>query len=284
MRNIVLFVFVASFSIGLLSCTEKPSIEHLYNQIKENQHLTIHSCDPYASYETKFGALQNNVWNAHSAGNYPWEQCIGEIHQNGLDQHGWIWKWPKNGKTVYAQPQITLGYSPWLNHDSYTSDFPISIDDLNNLVIEYDVEMFFEGELNLTSTLWLTDSDTISTRVDKNSIQAEVMVWTYSTDGFYANPAGKKVNEVLISGILWEVWLNKDWHDTSGINDNNWTYLAFRSKENTTSVSFDMAEMLKFSVQNGYLKTNLYIADIQLGNEVMSGAGATWLKNYQVRR
>lgn len=108
------------------------------------------------------------------------------------------------------------------------------------------------------------------------------MIWTYSTDGFYANPAGKKVNEVLMSGQVWEVWLNREWHDTSGVNDNTWTYLAFRAKENTLTASFDVGEMLKFSVHNGYIKNNLYIADIQLGNEVMSGAVSTWIKHYKV--
>lgn len=171
MLNTIAFSFVAMLSLVLFSCAEKRSSEQFYNEIKHNKLVKIHSCDAYASLNTPLGKLQNNVWNSHSAENYPWEQCIGEMHRNGLDQYGWIWNWPEAGKTVYAQPQITLGYSPWLDHDSVIDNFPIPVDHLDSLVIEYDVDMLFEGDLNLTSTLWITDSETINRLSDKNSIK-----------------------------------------------------------------------------------------------------------------
>jgi hypothetical protein len=79
------------------------------------------------------------------------------------------------------------------------------------------------------------------------------------------------------------VWLNKNWCDTSGVNENKWTYLAFRTKENYAKVTLDISEMLKYSRSNNFIDSSLYIADIQLGNEVMSGTGYTWINKYRVR-
>ena len=109
-----------------------------------------------------------------------------------------------------------------------------------------------------------------------------MMIWTYATKGFYADPAGSKVAEISSNGIVWEVWLNKNWHDTSGINNNHWTYLAFRALQPTLVANIDVAELLRFSLENKLIADELYIADIQLGNEVMSGTGQAWIQRFQV--
>ena len=197
-------------------------------------------------------------------------------------QYGLYWQWPEGGDKVYAQPQITLGNSPWLPHNQNKPGYPISVNKLDKLAIDYSVEILTDGELNLASTLWLTHSDTIQTKIDKSTIAAEVMIWTYASDDFYANPAGEEVAEVMIGGIEWEVWLDKKWHDTSGKNDNNWVYLAFRTSQPLMQIKFDAAELLRFSIEQQFIPSGLYIADIQLGTEVMSGTGQVWLNHYQV--
>ena len=183
---------------------------------------------------------------------------------------------------MYAQPQITLGNSPWLQHDEIKPGYPIAINQLAKLDIDYSLEILTDGDLNLATTLWLTHSDTISTEIDKANIAAEVMVWTYASDDFYANPAGEKVAQITIDGVEWEMWVDQNWHDTSGKHNNSWVYIAFRSAQPLLNIKFDAAELLRHSIENSFIPSGLYIADIQLGTEIMSGTGQVWLNHYRV--
>ncbi|WP_293746955.1 hypothetical protein [uncultured Paraglaciecola sp.] len=144
------------------------------------------------------------------------------------------------------------------------------------------MDILTDGELNLATTLWLTQSDTIQTQINKSSIAAEVMIWTYASDDFYADPAGENVGEIVINGIEWEVWLDQNWQDTSGKNDNNWVYLAFRTNQPLMLIKFDAAQMLRHGIAQKFIPSDLYIADIQLGTEIMSGTGQVWLNHYSV--
>ena len=47
-------------------------------------------------------------------------------------------------------------------------------------------------------------------------------------------------------------------------------------------MTYDLAKMIEYCVKRGFIQRDWYIADIQLGNEVMSGAGETWLERFAV--
>jgi hypothetical protein len=269
-------------AIIVTGCSDGISEKQKLATIEQNKAILAFTCEGFGSRSTPLGDLQNNIWNAHSATEFDWTQCLAMRTLDANTQYGWYWQWPEDGDKVYAQPQITLGNSPWLNHNQAKTRYPISIDQLQRLDIDYSLEILTDGELNLATTLWLTNVDTIQTQINKSSIAAEVMIWTYATDDFYDDPAGENVGEITIRGIEWEVWLDKKWHDTSGKNDNNWVYLAFRTKQQLLEVKFDAAEMLRHAVEQKFITSGLYIADIQLGTEVMSGTGQVWMNHYQV--
>jgi hypothetical protein len=269
-------------TIVLVSCSDGVSEKQKLAAIEQNKAILAFTCEGYGSRNTPYGDLQNNIWNAHSAAKFDWTQCLAMRTLNANTQYGWYWQWPEDGDKVYAQPQITLGNSPWLNHNQAKTGYPISVNQLEKLDIDYSLEILTDGELNLATTLWLTHSDTIQTQINKSSIAAEVMIWTYASDDFYADPAGENVGEIIINGIEWEVWLDQNWQDTSGKNDNNWVYLAFRTTQPLMQIKFDAAEMLRHAVEQKLITSGLYIADIQLGTEIMSGTGQVWLNHYQV--
>lgn len=266
----------------LASCSDGVSEKQKLAGIEKNKAILAFTCEGYGSRSTPFGDLQNNIWNAHSAEEFDWTQCLAMRTLDANTQYGWYWQWPEDGNKVYAQPQITLGNSPWLQHNQVKNGYPISVNQLEKLDIDYSLEILTDGELNLATTLWLTHSDTIKTQVDKSSIAAEIMIWTYASDDFYADPAGENVGEITIDGIEWEVWLDQNWHDTSGKNDNSWVYLAFRTTQRLMDIKFDAAEMLRHSIEQKFITSDLYIADIQLGTEIMSGTGQVWLNHYRV--
>jgi hypothetical protein len=279
MRNkIRVFVIVTM----LMGCSEGMNEKQKLAAIEKNKTILAFTCEGYGSRTTPYGDLQNNIWNAHSAEEFDWTQCLAMRTLNANTQDGWYWQWPEDGDKVYAQPHITLGNSPWLKHDEIKSGYPISVNQLEKLDIDYSLEILTDGELNLATTLWLTHSDSISTDVDKSNIAAEVMFWTYASDDFYDHPAGENVGELMVDGIEWEVWVDKNWLDVSGKNDNHWVYLAFRSTQPLTSIKFDAAELLRHGIEQKLITSNLYIADIQLGTEVMSGTGQVWLNHYTV--
>jgi hypothetical protein len=279
MLNKIKILIIATVFV---SCSDGLSEKQKLAAIEQDKAILAFTCEGYGSRSTPFGDLQNNVWNAHSATDFDWTQCLAMRTLDAKTQYGWYWQWPEDGKAVYAQPQITLGHSPWLDHNLVKSGYPISINQLEKLEVDYSLEILTDGELNLATTLWLTHSDIIQTQVDKTSIAAEVMIWSYASDDFYANPAGENVGEIIVDGIEWEIWVNENWHDTSGKNDNSWVYLAFRALQPLMQIKFDAAQMLRHSVERQLIPSDLYIADIQLGTEVMSGTGQVWLNFYQV--
>ncbi|MFT6992000.1 MAG: hypothetical protein ACJASL_003997 [Paraglaciecola sp.] len=272
------------FMLAILftGCSDGVSEKLKLAAIEQNKAILAFTCEGYGSRSTAFGDLQNNIWNAHSAQGFEWTQCLAMRTLDANTQYGWYWQWPEDGNKVYAQPQITLGNTPWLQHNQVKSGYPISVNQLEKLDIDYSLEILSDGELNLATTLWLTHSDTIQTEIDKSTIAAQVMIWTYASDDFYANPAGEEVGEITISGIEWEVWWDQSWQDMSGKNDNNWVYLAFRTSQSLMNIKFDAAEMLRHAIKQKLITSDLYIADIQLGTEIMSGTGQVWLNHYQV--
>ena len=269
-------------AIIVAGCSDGVSEKQKLAAIEQNKAILAFTCEGYGSRSTALGDLQNNIWNAHSAAEFDWTQCLAMRTLDANTQYGWYWQWPEDGDKVYAQPQITLGNSPWLSHNQIKAGYPISVNQLEKLDIDYSLDILTDGELNLTTTLWLTHSDTIQLENDKSTIAAEVMIWTYASDDFYADPAGEEVGEITIDGVEWEVWVDQNWHDTSGNNDNNWVYLAFRTTEPLMQIKFDAAEMLRHGIEQKLITSDLYIADIQLGTKIMSGTGQVWLNHYQV--
>jgi hypothetical protein len=47
-------------------------------------------------------------------------------------------------------------------------------------------------------------------------------------------------------------------------------------------IKFDAAKMLRHSIEQKFIISDLYIADIQLETEIMSGTGQVWLNHYRV--
>jgi hypothetical protein len=267
-------------AIVFAGCSDGLSEKQKLAAIEQNKAILAFTCEGYGSRSTPLGDLQNNIWNVDSAEEFDWTQCLAMRTLDANTQYGWYWQWPENGDNVYAQPQITLGNSPWLQQNQIKTGYPISINRLEKLDIDYSLDILTDGELNLATTLWLTHSDTIQLPIDKSTIAAEVLIWTYSSDDFSADPAGENVGKITISGVEWEVWLEQNPHGTSG--KNNWVYLAFRTEQPLMKIKFDAAEMLHHSIQQKFITSGLYIADIQLGTDIMSGTGQVWLNHFQV--
>lgn len=286
-RSFVEYSFASVVIIAMVfvvGCGKSESVisEQEATKFYKSDNITNLNCGAYTTVTTPLGSLQNNVWNSHSTDGFAWRQCLATRAINTTIEYGWYWRWPEDGSVVYAQPQVTLGQTPWVGHSQPYPGYPIPLKGLEKLVFDYDIEINASGKLNLVASLWMTTSPVIKKRADKASIAVEFKIWTYATPGFSANPAGQQLGEMTASGIRWEVWVEKNLRDTSGFNDNQWVFVAFRAKEPQLAIEYDAAEMIAYAIENNLFDKDLYIADIQLGTEVMSGEGETWLKQFSV--
>jgi len=241
--------------IGLLSCKQKSSTSDSW--VKPAS-ITL-NCDEYFSLETELGVLNNNVWNKTAAETDAWSQCLEKRMIDSTLQFGWSWSWPTHRRVIYAYPQIKVGSSPWLPEPKFDSRFPLKISKLNELTISYDVEISASGNYNLATTMWLVNASHTGNVPNPNSIAAEIMIWTFATENHF-DPAGKKQGEFHNSDRTWEVWLDKEWSDKS----------------------IDSKGLLNYAIQENMIPSNLLIADIELGNEVMSGSGLSWIKAFKI--
>jgi len=236
------------------------------------------SCDDYASKVTPTGLLYNNVWNKNAAKNADARQCLVERPSNEVAQYGWLWDWPTSPKAIFAQPQIKIGSSPWDPSPKFGDDLPLKISDVLKLNLAHELDIISNGNFNVATTMWLTQTAT----PNKDSIAAELMIWTYYTKGQF-KPGGRKVETFTLNGLEWELWEDFDWNDKSGVNQNQWRYVAFRLAKPSLKVEYDAKALIQYALDRQAIDARWYIADLELGTEVMGGQGLAWIEQFTVR-
>lgn len=240
-------------------------------------------CEDFQAVMTPDGILFNNVWNKHAAKAGEWSQCLQARDVAGTRQFGWSWNWPagERERTIYAYPQIKRGPSPWAPELNSDERFPAGIAALRALEVSYEVETSASGNYNLATSLWITREPVRGAAAKPTAIAAEVMIWTYATSGHF-DPAGSRYGEVQTGDTGWEVWVKKDWWDISGMNDNRWTYIVFRSTQPLLKAEIDVLKLLQYAVDERLISSEFFIADVELGNEIMEGSGETWVKSFHI--
>lgn len=238
------------------------------------------ACDAWAAVPHRTAVYFNNVWNVQAAGDYPWIQCVVR-DPSDTERLGFYWKWPDSGGSIFAQPQAKIGMSPWAPVPRLDQRFPIGIRNIEKMRVATRVQVEGPSEYNIVTTLWLTNSPTVITEPRPDSIVAEVMIWTYATAG-HLSPAGRKIGTVTQGGTDWDIWLEPNWHDVSGANDNRWVYVALVAKEGGLSAEFDPVALLRSEPLKHLNFDNDYIADVELGAEVMRGESLLWIDRFDV--
>ena len=273
MQHLISYSAILLIMTALNSCQKPPK-----TWIKPET-ITL-ACDNYQSIKTGNGIFYNNVWNYKAAKNFSWKQCI-EQKKDDKEILGWSWKWPHHGSQIFSYPQIKIGTSPWDPLPKFDDRFPIAIYSLSSLNIQHDLDISTNGNHNVATSLWLVDTADIGDTVNREAIKAEVMIWTYATSG-HISPAGKKIDDIIHNGQKYSVWLDEKWGDTSGNNDNDWIYIAFKAETPSLSSSVDAAQLLNIPSLSKFKLQQYYIADIELGTEIMSGEGLLWVNTFKI--
>lgn len=235
-------------------------------------------CVDYFEYNTGNGILTNNVWNKQAAGNFAYSECVTYKGPASAKIWGWSWNWPSNSGNVFSYPEIVFGWKPWNPDASTTSSLPKKISSLNTLNFSYDLTVTTNGMHNVATSMWLTDNGVAYAGLPNAShITTEFMIWT---DGYSWSPAGTlRGHYTSPTGIVYEVWFTPFHGDSSGQNSIVWKYVAYRATTPTLSTTLDIKSILNDAVTRGFVSANDYVSDVELGNEVMSGAGQTWINS-----
>jgi hypothetical protein len=224
-------------------------------------------CDDNAEVRVGTLRLVNNVWNKGSVRDY--EQCVSA----GRDSLRWKWSWPGGDTMPEAFPEIVFGWHPW--RDASTSpDLPRRLADLEELRVEYDARVEGEGVYNLAFQLWLVDR--LPPRPD--AARAEVMVWVANRG---MQPAGRPVRRAAIGGVEYDLYEAERKHLDRG-TWRAWSLVTLVSRERRMAGPLDVSPLLRALSEQGRLDETLWVANLDLGTEVVAGSGHAEVAGYRI--
>jgi Glycosyl hydrolase family 12 len=230
------------------------------------------------------GNLINNAWNARAAGGFAWSQCLQERRLgDSLAEAGWTWRWPDNGTQVYSYPSIVIGAKPWDGGPGNDPRFPRRVADTPRLWVDYEVDTTATGNVNLATSIWFTRSVATPAVPAENEISAEIMVWSDYTPALISNdgPVTER-GEITIDGRTWRVFAAENWGDVSGGTTHRWTFIVYVARQTTRTLSFDARRFMDDAIARGLLDPSHAVANVELGNEISSGSGTTWVRRFTV--
>ncbi len=210
-------------------------------------------------------ALINNTWGRRDLVNrVDYVQTI--THSGRPDGVVFAWDWPVVApRHVLAYPQILVGKSPWSGVGA-EGDLPIRLSEIDSLTATFDLDWGGEAPFfNVAFDLWLS-TDPAGGR---DAISHEIMIWVKSAE---FTPGGKVVGDVSLPGLSAEFRFKAA--DPGGWP--KWTYAAFASHEDMPSGQIDIAALLDRLVAEGIAAPDLWLMDVELGAEIVGGAG--WLR------
>lgn len=242
--------------------------------------VKVIDCTDAAVHPTPIGALLNNTWNKRSAGAGPWRQCLRSREREGRTEYGWSWHWPSRDG-LYAYPSLLVGGSPWSDRPSNDPRFPRRIADTRSMLIDFDTESQFEGKKNLAAEFWLTRTAPEPGKSNQGAIKAELMIWNEASKGLVSE-SDKPTAVVEIDGAKWVLYVKRNWGEVNGGSSERWTFITYHAVVPAPTARYDARKFFQDAIERGLLAETDSIAGVELGNELVSGTGSTWIKRFEL--
>jgi hypothetical protein len=228
------------------------------------------NCDDQGGAVKGVYRAENNTWGKGDLSG--WSQCIGlGNNPGGTLVARWTWDWLDSGTNVKAYPEVIFGQKPGSSTSS--PDMPEKINNVDELMITYDITSSHTGSGNTAFDIWLTNTQN-PLKWGAPPITHEIMIWLDRYGGLA--PGGSWVERVDIDGMTYSVYKGENYGD-------GWTYIAFVAKTFQPGAgTLNLRSFLSYLRDKGFVTGDEYIASIELGNEVVSGTGETMLNQYSV--
>tara|TARA_Y100000588_G_scaffold71579_1_gene73585 strand:- start:1486 stop:2520 length:1035 start_codon:yes stop_codon:yes gene_type:complete len=224
---------------------------------------TTFNCNGWSQIIFDQYIVENNIWGQGDINDFT--QCIYRTGSENNINFGWNWDWPNENNDVKSYPEVIYGKKPW-SSNSTTQELPIKIGNIDEIYVDYDLNMNANGSYNLAFEFWVT-TDSLSSQA---GITTEVMIWM---DRNIINPAGSLIASVNFDGFEYKVY-RANW--------DSWTYIAFLSTETQYSGLLAVHNFVHYLVNEGLLNADEYFADFEMGNEVIYGTGQTDVRKYDI--
>ena len=273
-QSIVILAFLVSLTLVLSACsiTNKPVFETIPPKTLATNYA-LHSCNDWGRIAVGPFTLENNVWNKGSRENYT--QCVFASNSTPPATMGWSWSWPADKREeVVAYPELIYGDKPW-SEEAPSDTLPIKVSD-RDILVSYNAALKASGVWNMAFSMWLTRS--LPPR-EKN-ISKEIMIWTAKSGML---PAGYLRDRVSIGGIDYKIYINENHIPAQDGSTGGWTYITFLSIEEHLSGTLNLGEFLGYLLDRQYIEDTLYLADIELGNEIIKGQGEFILSKFEIK-
>jgi hypothetical protein len=221
-------------------------------------------CSDWATLAFGEFLLENNVWGGPAE---PHLQCV----TFGPGSFGWNLSRPSpsdNDECDCIQPyypEVIYGKKPWRS-ESTTGSLPVLVDSIKTLEVSLAVSMNPYEKYNLAFDIWITNQ----TEGIPVHITDELMIWLVWTPDL----AGENIIDVLNDGqnvYQHRAYAHWDMIQTSGAL--KWRYHQFTLTKQVVPPKMNILTFLNHLKKEGH--DLRYLASIELGNEVWSGAGAT---------
>ncbi len=219
--------------------------------------------------------LLNNVWNKNAAkGKY--FQRIFTGKSEGKDFFGWSWDWKGTDKWVVAYPEVGCGDSPWAAKKNFAPEFPFKAGS-KKVTASIDASIEADGKYNMTFQIWAVSK----LPAVKENITHEIMIWNFNKTSDSWSWAVNR-GTLVSGGVTYDVYEKKIHGDDSGAHTNKWSYTAFVARTPILKGVFNIDEFFDFMIKNNMLKTDNYITNIDIGNEIWYGKGTVKIQKYEV--
>jgi hypothetical protein len=219
--------------------------------------------------------LANNVWNKSAAGrNLEQEVFVEDL--DGQRTLGWRWRspwqvWP----AIAAYPEMICGNKPWDEPFGAYDGLPFHPGD-KRLTANYSIRLQATGTYNMAFELWGVSALPGS----PNNIRTEIMIWIANSG---QRPSGIRRASVEVGGVVYDTYINPHQHDASGANPNEWTYVAFVARTPVLQGPLNISAFLDTLGPLKILTPDLWITDVELGNEVTEGTGIAEVQGFGLR-
>jgi Ca2+-binding RTX toxin-like protein len=212
--------------------------------------------------------LINNVWNPGTL--IEWlNYTVSSTYTPGNLANGiqLTWSFPvvfTAWPIIRAYPEILFGPTPLGGGTNTDADraLPIQIADLAGFTANYNVTAsgYTQG-YNIAYDIWLTNTP----NGGSSSITNEVMIWLHKGGVAPYGTAIGTYSDAYFSGTIYYSASQR--------------YTAFISDTDLSVGKVDIAAMLRKLQSLGIVSASDYVADIELGAEVISGAGSLAINN-----
>jgi hypothetical protein len=171
---------------------------------------------------------------------------------------------------------VIFGWKPW-SSQSTTPSLPLRIADVRALTVRYAVKTEHTGKIALSLSAFVTDSSAASAP-NPRAIVAELMVWLDYPDD--ATPVGKRTAAFDVAGTSYELWHTPQ-HGDRG-DGSGWQLFYFKGPNHQRRATVQVQPLLEWLTKQNLIASDRFIASVELGNELMSGSGTTWVEDFDV--